>query len=101
MIADVDRITALFNPQDAGLIRFVTELTLRSGQVTSAHIDKLRALTFTDRDIHDIVMVSACFAFMNRLADGTGVTLQPDRYPLAAELFGDDALTAHLEWAQR
>gem|GEM_PF-5600564 len=35
---------------------------------------------------------------MNRLADGTGVTLLPARHPLAIELFGEGALARHLAW---
>ena len=96
---EVGTIASSFDEQDAALIRFTADLALRSGEVTSSHIEELRAHGFDDRDIHDIVMVSACFAFMNRLADGTGVALQPDRYSLARELFGEEALAAHMEWA--
>ena len=99
VLDEVSRIADRFDAQDAALIRYAADLALRSGEMTSQQVDTLRELGFSDREVHDIVMVSACFAFMNRLADGTGVALQADRYPLARELFGDHALTKHLRWA--
>jgi alkylhydroperoxidase family enzyme len=99
-ITRVDEIAAKFSAEDAAIIRFSAHLTLLSGEVTATHIDALRDVGFDDRAVHDIVMVVACFAFMNRLADGTGVTLGADRHALARELFGAEALTAHLAWAE-
>ncbi len=81
-------------------MNFTARLTLLSGEVTVDDVNALRAVGFDDRAVHDIVMVVACFAFMNRLADGTGVTVPPERYEWAIELFGDEALSAHLAWAQ-
>ena len=45
-----------------------------------------------ERAIHDVVLITALFAFMNRLADGTGVTIQDNRRAFAIELFGHDAV---------
>jgi len=53
-----------------------------------------------ERAVYDVVMVVACFAFMNRLADGTGVTVQADRYDLARDLLGEAALAGHLRWSR-
>ena len=65
----------------------------------STHVEELRQQGHSEREIHDIVMVVACFSFMNRLADGTGVTVQEGRYDLARRLLGEEALRQHLAWS--
>ncbi len=40
----------------------------------------LRAVGFSDRDIHDICEATAYYAYVNRIADGLGVTVE-DWYP--------------------
>ena len=96
----VASIAQSFSERDAAIIKFAAKLTLTSGQVTADDVSHLRTVGLSDRDVHDVVLVISCFAFMNRLADGTGVTVQPDRYHLAREFFGDSALEAHLQWAE-
>ena len=90
--------TLLPDPRDAAVVAFVTRLTLTPGLVTQNDHTPLRSVGLDDRTILDIVQVTACFAFMNRLADGTGVTLDPGRHALARTLFGPEALREHLEW---
>jgi hypothetical protein len=68
--------------------------------MTQDDVAQLRAAGLDDRQVHDVVMIAACFAFMNRLADGTGVALHEERHPIAVDFFGHDALTSHLNWAE-
>ena len=84
--------------RERAIVAFVLRLTWTPGLCTSADHIPLRAVGLDDRAIHDVVQVVACFSFMNRLADGTGVTLLPARYDLATTLFGADALEEHLAW---
>ena len=90
----------LASPLDRAVVGFVARLTWTPGSVTHADHTPLREAGLDDRQILDIVQVAACFAFMNRLADGTGVMVEPSRYPLARELFGSDALHDHLAWGR-
>ena len=90
--------TLLPDPRDAAVVSFVTRLTLNPGKVTQDDHAPLRTVGFDERAILDIVQVTACFGFMNRLADGTGVTVEPYRHELARTLFGPEALRAHLAW---
>jgi len=83
---------------ESAIIRLAGRLTLAPGGMTAEHISQAQAGPLDERAVYDVVMVSACFAFMNRLADGTGVTLMADRYALATELFGEEALRQHLRW---
>ena len=66
--------------------------------MTAAHLEPLRAVGLTDDQIHDVVHVVSCFSYMNRLADGLGVSLLAEREALAVTLFGQQALQAHRAW---
>jgi len=98
--AGVTRLSAWpgLSAADQALLRFVLRLTVAPRSMTAAEVARLGEAGFDDRSIHDIVMVCACFSFMNRLADGTGVSLQAGREGLAVELFGQAALDAHRRW---
>ncbi|MFT5681924.1 MAG: hypothetical protein ACI8RZ_002842 [Myxococcota bacterium] len=69
--------------------------------MTADHLDPLRGVGLSDDEIHDVVHVVACFSYMNRLADGLGVSLLPAREAQAIALFGEEALAAHRAWASR
>lgn len=58
------------------MLEYVEKLTVRPREVGEADIDLLRTAGFTDRDIHDICEVTAYYAYVNRIADGLGVTLE-------------------------
>lgn len=80
------------------VLRYVARLTVRPRDMSAADLERLRAAGFEDRAIHDINHVANCFAYMNRLADGLGVTLLQSRHALARELFGADAVARHVAW---
>ena len=58
------------------MIDYALQLTRAPDTVTAASITALRAAGFEDRGIHDICLVTAYFAFVNRVADGLGVDLE-------------------------
>ena len=58
------------------MLGYVERLTLRPQDMTSSDVDALRDEGFTDRDILDICEVTAYYAYVNRIADGLGVTLE-------------------------
>jgi uncharacterized peroxidase-related enzyme len=87
-------------PPERAIAAFAGALTLDPNAMTAARVHALRAVGLGDRAVYDVVMVVACFAFMNRVADGTGVTVQADRYDLARELLGEVALADHLRWSR-
>lgn len=59
------------------MLRFSTRLTQHPGQVGSEDLEELRRLGFSDSQLLDIVQVVAYFNFVNRMADGLGVELEP------------------------
>ncbi len=56
---------------------YADRLTLAPRSVTREGIDALRAAGLDDRGIHDACAIVAYFAFVNRIADGLGVELEP------------------------
>ncbi len=59
------------------MLDFVAKLTLTPQQMEEIDVQALREHGFDDRSIHDIVVVAAYYAFVNRVADGLGVELEP------------------------
>ena len=58
---------------DRAMLEFAEALTLRPGSMSEADLEILRKVGFSDGAIHDIVQVTALFAYYNRIADGLGI----------------------------
>ena len=61
------------------MLDYAAKLTCEPWKVTEGDVEALRAAGFSDDGILDIAQVAAYFAFVNRLADGLGVQLEPKR----------------------
>ncbi len=59
------------------MLRYVEKLTRIPAEVTRADVDALRAAGFADRDVLEICEVTAYYAYVNRIADGLGVQVEP------------------------
>ena len=55
------------------MLAYSVKLTLTPGLMCRSDVDALRDAGFSDRDILDIVEVTAYYAYANRIADGLGV----------------------------
>ena len=64
---------------DRQMLDFATKLTKEPATMEQRDVDALRAVGFDDRAVHDIVLVTGYFAFVNRVADGLGVELEDSR----------------------
>ena len=58
------------------MLNFAVKLTNEPKNIKIQDIYKLREVNFRDRDILDIVEVTAYYAYANRLADGLGVAIE-------------------------
>jgi len=58
---------------DRAMLEYAEKLTLTPGQVNAEDVEALRAVGLDERNILDVVLITAKFAFMTRLADGLGV----------------------------
>ena len=62
---------------DQVMLRFSRRLTLHPDRVRREDLEELRRLGFSDSQLLDIVQVVAYFNYVNRMADGLGVELEP------------------------
>ncbi len=76
-----DYRTADLAPPARAVLDFTTKLTKTPGLMEPADVEILRTHGFDDRAIHDIVQVIAYFNYINRIADGLGVDLEPNMPP--------------------
>ena len=60
--------------RNAALCAFAEELSLRPASIGPGGVERLREAGFDDRAIHDAAQVISYFNYINRLADGLGVT---------------------------
>lgn len=58
------------------MLVYAEKLTIDPGSMLAEDVEALRQVGFTDRDILDICEVTAYYAYVNRIADGLGVTLE-------------------------
>jgi uncharacterized peroxidase-related enzyme len=62
---------------DRVMLDYVEKLTLSPWDIVRDDVEKLRAAGYSDAAILDINQVTGYYAFVNRLADGLGVELEP------------------------
>ena len=66
------------DPRFHGLLVHADKLARTPGAMGADDVESLRALGYDDRAIHDITQVVAYFSYINRIADGLGVDLEPE-----------------------
>jgi alkylhydroperoxidase family enzyme len=59
------------------MLRYADKLTRTPGTMKSEDVDLLRRSGHTDQDILHIAEVAGYYAYVNRIADGLGVELEP------------------------
>lgn len=74
---------------DRAMLDYAVKLTIRPASVTREDADRLRSAGFDDGGLHDICAVTAYYAFVNRIADGLGVELEPRFAPKNRDARGD------------
>src|SRR5262249_46484472 len=72
-----DPANAPLEPQDKAMIDFALKLTREPAQVQKGDIEFLQQYGFSEEQVVDIVLITCTFNFMDRLADGLGVELDP------------------------
>lgn len=66
---------------ERALLEYAETLTLAPAAVGRAEVDALRSLGWSDRAISDAIQVTAYFNYVNRVAEGVGVDLEPEMPP--------------------
>lgn len=86
MGGDVERARALARGEGprpgeerlAAILAFAVRLTRQPGAMVEADVATLRAIGLGDAGVHDAVAVTAYFNFVNRMAQGLGIELEPE-----------------------
>jgi uncharacterized peroxidase-related enzyme len=71
-----DYTAAPIHETDRAMLDYAAKLTLTPTAVMETDIEELRTVGFTDRAILDIAQITAYYAYVNRIADGLGVSLE-------------------------
>ena len=71
-----DYTDAKISDADRAMLDWSDKLARTPSAMTEDDIKTLRGHGFSDRAIHDMAVVGAYFAFVNRVAEGLGVTLE-------------------------
>ena len=69
---------AAHTPRLRALLQYAERLALAPADVTEDHLAPMRAAGLDDDAIHDAAQVAAYFSYINRIADGLGVDLEPE-----------------------
>lgn len=72
-----DYTTARLSEANRALCDHAIKLTRTPSAVSRDDIDRLRRVGLTDRAISDATQVISFFNYINRIADGLGVDLEP------------------------
>lgn len=75
---EADPDAAPLAARSRAFVTYALALTRTPHAVTAADLEPLRAVGLSDRGIHDLAAVVAYFTFVNRIAEGLGVTPEED-----------------------
>jgi|TARA_B110000116_G_C16781075_1_gene558367 uncharacterized peroxidase-related enzyme len=70
---------ATLDDETLAIVEYVEKLTTEPSEMTETDIQTLRKTGLSDDHILSVVMITAMFAFMNRLADGLGVEIEDEK----------------------
>lgn len=70
---------APLDDETLAIVEYTEKLTKNPSDMTEKDIETLRLVGLSDRQILSVVMITAMFAFMNRLADGLGVEIEENK----------------------
>lgn len=76
---------ASLSETDRAICAYAAKLTESPGDMQIGDVVRLRAVGLNEMAIHDVCAVTAYFAYINRIADGLGVDLEPDMNPKPLE----------------
>lgn len=62
------------------MLDYAVKLTREPWTMQAGDVANLRAVGFTDADILDIAQIVGYFAYVNRIADGLGVGVEPEKW---------------------
>ena len=79
--ATPSRRAADLSEVDRAILETTEKLTKTPGDMGQADVDGLKAAGLDDRAVHDLTQVVSYFNYINRVADGIHVDLEPEMDP--------------------
>lgn len=73
---EMDYTQADLSDADRAMLDYSAKLTQTPGDMIRGDVEKLKTAGFSDRAILDIAQIVAYYAYVNRIADGLGVSLE-------------------------
>jgi uncharacterized peroxidase-related enzyme len=73
-----DYTTAPLSERERAILDFAAKLTHTPSKMQETDLDPMREASLSDRDILDVTLITAYFAYVNRLADGLGVNIESE-----------------------
>lgn len=71
-----DHTSAALSARERALLDHAAQLTQTPPRMSEADLQRLRAVGLTDRDLLDLNLTVAYFAYVNRIAEGLGVSIE-------------------------
>jgi hypothetical protein len=84
--------SAPLSDADRTMLAYAEKLTVNPSSMTQEDLNGLRA-HFSEEQVLDIVVIASLFNFIDRIADGLGVELDPLMKQMAASAPDGEALT--------
>ena len=78
-----DPYGAALPERERAMVDWALKLTRTPWKMSEADLDSLRAAGLNDRAILDLAMIVAYYAYVNRIASGLGVEIEPGGPPHA------------------
>jgi uncharacterized peroxidase-related enzyme len=92
LMTDID--TAPIDKRFKPVFKFLRKLTLTSYKMVQSDADAVYAEGWDEKALHDVIMVCCCFSFMNRLADGHGLSSDPALFKARAKRHAEEGYLA-------
>ena len=70
---------AVLDDETLAIVEYVEKLTNEPSEMMENDVQTLKKAGLSDNQILSVVMITAMFAFMNRLADGLGVEIEDEK----------------------
>jgi uncharacterized peroxidase-related enzyme len=74
-----DYTRAPLSPRERAILDYAAKLTLEPAAMRSTDLEPMREQGLSDRDILDANLVTAYYAYVNRIADGLGVSVEGEQ----------------------
>lgn len=92
LVSDID--SAPVDERMKPIYHYLRVLTLTPARMTESLAEAVFAAGWSEKALHDAIMVACCYAFMNRLADGHGLPSDPALFEMRGKRHADEGYVA-------